>query len=562
MRKNLFLSTLLFSVSIFGCKGTVANYVFQNGELFTGLCSSEGLMEYGEIEYDGGDKFKGKFDSEGKREFGTYTFANGNYYFGRFYSQDQFKGGFAHDFKGVYYASNGFSAVGYFYLKGDEVGLNGYGVKFYAEGTKNTDGYPLIYDAGEFSDNLLNGTGMRKLVDFETDKEVLLIGTYDDDWLDTTAKYYFKPDVEEDTVYEYLNDNFLKEVSNNFPRTLNTYVDTLSIQDEVVTEISDTNSNTWTQIKSFIDNLVYDSYEVQDKSNQNFDPSLIKAVQVILNSLSYDIGEPDGVLGPLTKAAIKAFQIDIGKDADGIVDEILLVDLQTELRSVKEIEKSRSKKNTSDELVLTSTGSAFFINENYLVTNFHVIDGCRDVKIENISVEVKVKDPKNDIAILKSKEESNYFFELANNPKIGEDVFALGFPIADILGSINFTSGNVSSLSGFLQDITTFQFTAPIQGGNSGGPVINNDGEVVGVAVAKLDSKFYENTGEIPQNVNFAIKVNLIKDILDINDIEYVSKRSDSIYRSSMLTRSNNIAEEATKKTKKVLCYVFESDFE
>ena len=120
----------------------------------------------------------------------------------------------------------------------------------------------------------------------------------------------------------------------------------------------------------------------------------------------------------------------------------------------------------------------------------------------------------------------------------------------------------MSSLSGFLQDITTFQFTAPIQGGNSGGPVINNDGEVVGVAVAKLDSKFYENTGEIPQNVNFAIKVNLIKDILDINDIEYVSKRSDSIYRSSMLTRSNNIAEEATKKTKKVLCYVFESDFE
>ena len=87
----------------------------------------------------------------------------------------------------------------------------------------------------------------------------------------------------------------------------------------------------------------------------------------------------------------------------------------------------------------------------------------------------------------------------------------LGYPMINIMGSeIKFTDGKISSKSGLDDDIRTYQITAPIQPGNSGGPLFNNNGEVVGIIVSTLNREDYD-----AENVNFALKSNLLKNLID-----------------------------------------------
>jgi serine protease Do len=128
-----------------------------------------------------------------------------------------------------------------------------------------------------------------------------------------------------------------------------------------------------------------------------------------------------------------------------------------------------------------------------------------------------LKDAGNDLAILRLSEfrYSNDFktsipFKLAQSKeiKLGQEVFTLGFPLGDILGiTAKLSSGTVSSLFGIKDDPRLVQISNPVQPGNSGGPLFNRNGEIVGVVVASLNAKyFFENADILPQNVNFAIK--------------------------------------------------------
>jgi len=91
------------------------------------------------------------------------------------------------------------------------------------------------------------------------------------------------------------------------------------------------------------------------------------------------------------------------------------------------------------------------------------------------------------------------------------------------------TSGIVSSLAGLRDDRTRFQISAPVQPGNSGGPVLDRAGNVVGMVVSKLNVlRIARMTGDIPQNVNFAIPVSIITSILDANSIKYQAGASDA----------------------------------
>jgi len=91
---------------------------------------------------------------------------------------------------------------------------------------------------------------------------------------------------------------------------------------------------------------------------------------------------------------------------------------------------------------------------------------------------------------------------------IGDDVFTLGFPISDILGKeVKYSEGVINSLSGIQGDATFFQISVPIQPGNSGGPLVNQAGDVVGIVTATAAvEEFYKATGSLPQNVNWAVK--------------------------------------------------------
>jgi S1-C subfamily serine protease len=113
-------------------------------------------------------------------------------------------------------------------------------------------------------------------------------------------------------------------------------------------------------------------------------------------------------------------------------------------------------------------------------------------------------------------------------PQLNSDVTAVGFPYSGLLGGLNVTRGAISALQGLGGDETTLQISAPIQSGNSGGPLLGDDGEVVGVVVSKLDAKLVsEVLGDVPQNVNFAVRGEIAKLFLSQNGVDPVNGETD-----------------------------------
>jgi S1-C subfamily serine protease len=171
----------------------------------------------------------------------------------------------------------------------------------------------------------------------------------------------------------------------------------------------------------------------------------------------------------------------------------------------------------------SSSGSAFFITTNgYLVTNHHVIDGAKRLRIhtkEGVKdARVVSADPANDLAILKI-EATTKALTLAERTgvKPGERVLAIGFPMPDLQGfSPKVTAGVVSALSGLKDDVTMLQIDTAVQPGNSGGPLINEKGEVVGVITARLDDQTaWKESGALAQNVNYAVKVSYLRALIE-----------------------------------------------
>jgi S1-C subfamily serine protease len=101
-------------------------------------------------------------------------------------------------------------------------------------------------------------------------------------------------------------------------------------------------------------------------------------------------------------------------------------------------------------------------------------------------------------------------------PAMGERVFTIGYPHIALQGQApKFTDGTVSSLTGFMDEPSTLQVSVPVQSGNSGGPLLNSRGGVVGVVAAKLEAaKVFDWTGDLPQNVNYAIKATYVLRLL------------------------------------------------
>ena len=178
-------------------------------------------------------------------------------------------------------------------------------------------------------------------------------------------------------------------------------------------------------------------------------------------------------------------------------------------------------------LIEISSGSGFFINDDgYLITNNHVIDICKKIntKIKGITylaTEVS-RDRFNDLALLKIDISDNAFIKLSSsNIGLGEAVTVGGFPLADMLGGdIKVNFGNVNSLSPF-NNFSKIQIDAAVQPGNSGGPIINQYGELIGVVEAMArDQEIFDKTGQFPENINFGVKLNAVKDFIAGNKVK------------------------------------------
>ena len=176
-----------------------------------------------------------------------------------------------------------------------------------------------------------------------------------------------------------------------------------------------------------------------------------------------------------------------------------------------------------------TTGTAFFVSQDgALVTNAHVVAGCSEIRVKgNDGVisdgRVIARDVTNDLAILKVDKTSSKIAALRTGVRLGEGVETFGYPHADILSSSgNFTLGNITALSGIGDDSRFLQMSAPVQAGNSGGPLLDQSGNLVGVVAAKLNAlKVAVTDGDLPQNVNFAIKASILATFLDSNRIIY-----------------------------------------
>lgn len=163
------------------------------------------------------------------------------------------------------------------------------------------------------------------------------------------------------------------------------------------------------------------------------------------------------------------------------------------------------------------SGTGFYVNATDLVTNAHVVEFCasmRDPQGRRLSL-VRI-DHQLDLALLRADRQNDEWLQVAAPEplRLGAGVYLMGFPLYGELGnSVIVTRGVVSSRSGYLGRRANFGHTAPTQPGNSGGPVLDSNGRVIGVAVARV-SRLYRNPDVAPQNVNFAIGARALSDFL------------------------------------------------
>jgi hypothetical protein len=218
---------------------------------------------------------------------------------------------------------------------------------------------------------------------------------------------------------------------------------------------------------------------------------------------------------------------------------------------------STSFEPDDDKVYSAASGSGFAVtSDGYVITNYHVIDGCTDVKIhdkgKSILATLVTFDPNNDIALLKGDFKPRSFYPLSREtPKLLTEIFVAGHPFGqDISTSVKVTKGIVSSLAGIANNFSNLQIDAALQPGNSGGPIMNDKGNVIGVAVSKLDLEaIVDDYGVVPENVNFGVKANVVINILESENIKLPTPNINTI-------PTNELSELITDGTYYLSCWM------
>ena len=177
-----------------------------------------------------------------------------------------------------------------------------------------------------------------------------------------------------------------------------------------------------------------------------------------------------------------------------------------------------------NKLFAAASGSGFFVSQTgHIITNFHVIDSCDTVKVsfkgDNINAKVLAIDKMNDLAILKSTINPDQIFSVAKeDADLLENIIIAGFPLGkSVSSSIKTSKGSITSLSGFGDNFSEFQTDAALNQGNSGGPILNQKGNIVGVAVAVFGKE------EGIESFNFGIKSSTLRTFAKSNGLNFQS---------------------------------------
>ena len=230
----------------------------------------------------------------------------------------------------------------------------------------------------------------------------------------------------------------------------------------------------------------------------------------------------------------------------------------------------------------SDSGSGFFVSRlGHVVTNAHIVEKCWRITVgDNADNQTPAalinRDTRSDLALLKlrsletaSAGSKSLIRKLglkvvphdipmaahgllrAKDVELGEDVLVSGFPFGDIFSSsVKVTKGIVSSVRGIGDDIGQFQMDAAVQAGNSGGPVYDENGNIVGVVIAQLNKlKVAKAIGSLPENVNFGIKASTVRQFLTASGLP-----SKWASRSKKIS-TKELAGIAQKQTLMVVCH-------
>jgi S1-C subfamily serine protease len=224
---------------------------------------------------------------------------------------------------------------------------------------------------------------------------------------------------------------------------------------------------------------------------------------------------------------------------------------------------------------IVSQGSGFLVDaQGHLLTCAHVLgqkttNATVWISGQRFNADVILSDTNKDMALLKVRAATNTFaplpFAASTNLSMGQDVFTMGFPLSELLGSSpRLTKGLLSATVGFEDNPEQVQVSAEVQSGNSGGPLLNDRAEVIGLVTATLNPmNVLARTGDtLPQNVNFAAKGAQVRGFLAQTGVEPRVSAADAkpltfdqVKDSIVLVRAGVVPEDATL-TKEMLCVV------
>jgi len=298
-------------------------------------------------------------------------------------------------------------------------------------------------------------------------------------------------------------------------------------------------------------NLEFAKWTESKAINQNYERNLIKALRVkdkMYFSINSTVVHSEDFYS--FKGNEIGFSINSGKKEVLFENLIVKQDIDNNLIT-------SSNQNVVNNSDWKGNGTGFFIDKNgYIATNYHVVEDASEIEIEFVRNGVKQtfpakiiqSDRQNDISIIKiTSSDFNAFTKLPYNFKtnisdVGSNVFALGYPLAlSLMGTeIKFTDGKISSKTGIQGDITSYQISVPIQPGNSGGPLFDFDGNLIGITSSGVNRKL-----DITENVNYAIKSSYLKNLIDVLDYKLTLPNDISISNMTL-----------TEKIKKLSDYV------
>ena len=263
-------------------------------------------------------------------------------------------------------------------------------------------------------------------------------------------------------------------------------------------------------------------------------------IQNNLKNLGFYQGAIDGLFGPSTQAALTKYNkqnlngaaLTKTENVKSLISAVLIV---------KPAPKITPKQNTI-ETIKAASGTGFYVSgKGHIITNHHVIDGCQEMKVHSKGRTFNTiriaADSQNDLALLKIKATPPHVFSLSKDGAFPlQDIIVAGFPFGDRVSStLKFTKGIVSSVAGLGNNYSEIQIDAALQPGNSGGPIIDDYGNVIAVAVSKLDmKKILKDYGVIPENTNFGIKVSAVKNLLQGNGVSLKSPNSEVISKAEL----------------------------